>query len=150
MAVELTEVSIVGQDMAALEKAFDVLRSKNIVRRIAGPEDMHELGFPDLKRVSMSSGQYLLISDIDSYLVADPASSSTTPRPPQDSGSWPWVLAAASADVPESGAVWRGREAKHVILPHARNFDIAPTIARLLGLQLGPVSGKALAGGLIP
>jgi hypothetical protein len=31
-----------------------------------------------------------------------------------------------------------------------RNIDVAPTIARLLGLDLGPVDGRALEEILVP
>jgi hypothetical protein len=36
-----------------------------------------------------------------------------------------------------------------VNLPHAKNIDIAPTIAHLLGIQLGTVSGKVLRDALM-
>lgn len=148
MAVELTERFDRVKDMAALQKAFDVLRSQNIVRRIAGPENMHELGVPTFEESEYSSGQYFLIPDIDSYLVADPASSSTAPRPrktpahshgylPQNPRMYP-ILVLSGADVKQN-----------VNLPHAKNVDIAPTIAHLLGIELGSVSGKVLRDALI-
>ena len=149
MAVELTEGFNRGADMAALEKAFEVLRSEGIVRRIAGPEDMHELGLPGYEESEYVRGQYLLISDIDSYLVADPSSASTTPRrrktPAHGHGYLPQHPRMYPSLVLSGAGVKRNMN-----LPHARNVDIAPTIARLLGLELGPVSGKALAEGLIP
>lgn len=149
MSVELTERFNRGADMPALEKAFGSLRTEGIVRRIAGPEDMHELGLPRYDESDYMKGQYLLIPDIDSYLVSDPASSSTAPRPrkapahshgylPQHPRMYP-ILVLSGAGVKRS-----------VNLPHAKNVDIAPTIARLLGLQLGNVSGKVLQDALIP
>jgi hypothetical protein len=135
--------------MPAIEKAFGSLRTEGIVRRIAGPEDMHELGLPRYDESDYVRGQYLLIPDIDSYLVADPGSSSTAPRPrkapahshgylPQHPRMYP-ILVLSGAGVK-----------RNVNLPHAKNVDIAPTIAQLLGIQLENVSGKVLRDALIP
>jgi predicted AlkP superfamily pyrophosphatase or phosphodiesterase len=145
MALELTDQFDRTADMPRLEKAFGVLRAQGIVRRIAGPEDMHELGLPRFEESEYATGQYLLIPDIDSYLVADAASSSTKPRPrktaahshgylPQHPRMYP-ALALSGAGVKQS-----------VILPHAKNIDIAPTIAHLLGLEMRNVSGEVLQG----
>jgi hypothetical protein len=147
MAVELTERFDRGADMPALEKAFDALRTQGIVRRIAGPDDMHALGLPRFEESEYARGQYFLIPDIDSYLVADAASSSTAPRPrktpahshgylPQHPRMYPMLVL--------SGAGVK----RNVNLPHARNIDIAPTIAHLLGVDLGNVSGKVLRDAL--
>jgi hypothetical protein len=38
---------------------------------------------------------------------------------------------------------------RNLNLPHAKNIDIAPTIAQLLGIHLGTVSGKVLRDALI-
>jgi len=148
VAVELTDRFNRGVDMPALQKAFDALRSEGIVRRIAGPEDMHELGQPRFEESDYASGQYLLIPDIDSYLVVDAGSSSTAPRPrktpahshgylPQHPRMYP-ILVLSGAGVKQN-----------VNLPHARNIDIAPTIARLLGIEFGNVSGKVLRDALL-
>jgi predicted AlkP superfamily pyrophosphatase or phosphodiesterase len=143
MAVELTERFNRTGDMPALEKAFGTLRADGIVRRIAGPDDMHDLGLPRFEQSEYARGQYLLISDIDSYLVSDPASSSTAPRQrktpahshgylPQHPRMYP-ILVLSGAGVK-----------RNLTLPHARNLDIAPTIAHLLGIDLGNVGGKVL------
>lgn len=147
MAVELTDRFNGPSDMPALEKVFSRLRAEGIVRRIAGPEDMHELGLPRFEESEYASGQYFLIPDIDSYLVADAAISSTKPRPratpahshgylPQHPRMYP-ILVLSGAGVKQN-----------VNLPHARNIDIAPTIAHLLGIQLENVSGKVLRNSL--
>jgi len=148
MAVELTDRFNGPSDMPALEKVFSQLRAEGIVRRIAGPEDMHKLGLPRFEESEYASGQYFLIPDIDSYLVADAASSSTAPRPratpahshgylPQHPRMYP-ILVLSGAGVK-----------RNVNLPHARNIDIAPTIGHLLGIQLEDVSGKVLQDALI-
>jgi hypothetical protein len=38
---------------------------------------------------------------------------------------------------------------QNVTLPHAKNVDIAPTIAHLLGLKMNAVSGAVLRDALI-
>jgi predicted AlkP superfamily pyrophosphatase or phosphodiesterase len=149
IAVELTDRFNRAADMPALEKAFGVLRKERIVRRIAGPEDMHALGLPQFDESEYASGQYFLIPDIDFYLVADAASSSTAPRPrktpahghgylPQHPRMYP-MLVLSGAGVKQNAYV-----------PHAKNIDIAPTIAHLLGIQVGDVSGKVLREALVP
>src|SRR5690606_13019663 len=70
-----------AQDMPKLEKAFAALRADGIVQRVAGPEDMHGLGLPRFEESDYATGHYLLIPDIDFYLVSDAESSSTAPRP---------------------------------------------------------------------
>jgi predicted AlkP superfamily pyrophosphatase or phosphodiesterase len=147
MTIELTDRFDRTADMPALEKAFGVLRTEGIVKRIAGPEDMHGLGLPRFEESDYTRGHYFLIPDIDSYLVADAASSSTAPRPrktaahshgylPQHPRMYP-MLVLSGAGVKQN-----------LNLPHAQNIDIAPTIARLLGLELGNVSGKVLQDAL--
>src|SRR5262249_43086781 len=144
---ELTDRFDRTADMPALEKAFAALRSENIVRRIFGPGDMHALGLPEYDESDYARGQYLLIADIDSYLVLDPASSSTAPRPrktpayshgylPQHPRMHPMLVL--------SGAGVK----RNVYLPHARNVDIAPTIAHLLGIDVGTVTGHVLVDAL--
>jgi predicted AlkP superfamily pyrophosphatase or phosphodiesterase len=102
---------------------------------------------PRFEESDYTRGHYFLIPDIDSYLVADAASSSTAPRPrktaahshgylPQHPRMYP-MLVLSGAGVKQN-----------LNLPHAQNIDIAPTIARLLGLELGNVSGKVLQDAL--
>jgi predicted AlkP superfamily pyrophosphatase or phosphodiesterase len=143
MAVELTERFDRAADLPVLEKAFAALRAEGIVRRIAGPEDMHKLGLPRFEESEYASGHYLLIPDIDSYLVSDAASSSTAPRPRKTPAHGHGYLPQHPRMYP--ALVLSGAGVKrHVTMPHAQNVDIAPTIAHLLGLEIGKVSGKVL------
>lgn len=148
MAVELTDKFNQSTDMPILRQTFDTLRSQGIVKRVAGPEDMHALGQPRFEESDYATGQYLLMPDIDHFLVADAASSSMEPRPrktpahshgylPQHPRMYP-ILVLSGAGIKQS-----------VTLPHARNIDIAPTIAHLLGLEMKNVSGKVLSEALV-
>lgn len=148
MAVELTDRFDRSKDMAALQTAFAVLREQRIVRQIAGPENMHELGLPTFEESEYASGQYLLIPDIDFYLVADPASPSTAPRPRKTPAHSHGYLPQHPRMYP--ALVLSGAGVKnHVNIPHAKNMDIAPTIAKLLGIRLEPVTGTVLKEALI-
>jgi predicted AlkP superfamily pyrophosphatase or phosphodiesterase len=148
MAVELTDRFDRARDMPVLQKVFDALRTDGIVRRIAGPENMHELGQPRFEESDYATGQYFLIPDIDSFLVADPASSSTAPRPRKTPAHGHGYLPQHPRMYP--ALVLSGAGVKRNLnLPHAKNIDIAPTIAQLLGIHLGTVSGKVLRDALI-
>jgi predicted AlkP superfamily pyrophosphatase or phosphodiesterase len=146
-AVEFTDRFDRSADIPALEKAFAALRSEGIVRRIVGPGEMHALGLPEYEESDYTHGQYLLIADIDSYLVVDATSSSTAPRPrkapayshgylPQHPRMYPMLVL--------SGAGVK----RNTYMPHAKNVDIAPTIAHLLGINMGTVSGHVLEDAL--
>lgn len=147
MSVELTDRFNRAADLPVLEKAFESLRAEGIVRKIAGPEDMHKLGLPKFEESEYASGHYFLIPDIDSYLVADAASSSTTPRPRKNPAHSHGYLPEHPRMYPMLVLSGAGVK-RHVTLPHARNVDIAPTIAHLLGLDMGNVSGKVLRDAL--
>jgi arylsulfatase A-like enzyme len=147
MAVELTDRFDASADKPALDKAFSALRSKGLVRRIAGPEDMHGLGLPRFEENEFVRGQYLLIPDIDSYLVADASSSSTAPRPRKAPAHSHGYLPEHPRMYPMLVLSGAGVKRNHH-LPHGRNLDIAPTIADLLGLDLGNVSGKVMRDAL--
>jgi hypothetical protein len=103
---------------------------------------------PEYEESDYTAGQYFLIPEIDSYLVADPASSSTAPRsrktPAHSHGYLPQHPRMYPMLVLSGAGVKR-----NVNLPHARNIDIAPTIARLLGIELSNVSGDALRAALV-
>ena len=148
MSVELTERFDRAADMPALEKAFGVLRAEGIVQRIAGPEDMHGLGLPRFDESEYAAGQYFLIPDIDFFLVADAASSSTAPRPRKTPAHSHGYLPQHPRMYPSLVLSGAGVK-RNVNLPHARNIDIAPTIAHLLGIGLENVSGKVLQDALM-
>ena len=147
LTLELTDRFDRAADQGALETVFDTLRAEGIVRRIAGAEDMHGLGLPRFEESEYAVGHYILIPDIDSYLVADASSESTAPRPRRSPAHSHGYLPQHPRMYP--ALVMSGAGVKrHVTLPHAHNIDIAPTIAHLLGLDLGKVRGKTLLDAL--
>jgi predicted AlkP superfamily pyrophosphatase or phosphodiesterase len=146
IAVELTERFEKGADMPALDQAFGELRARGI--RVAASEDMHGLGLPRFEESDYARGHYLLIPDIDTYLVADAKSAASDRRPrraashshgylPQHPRMYPMLVLSGAG-------VKRG-----LTLPHARNIDIAPTAARLLGFEMPKTSGRVLEEALL-
>lgn len=143
MAVELGERFDRRADMPALEKVFVDLRERGFLRRVVGPEDMHALGQPRFEESPYARGHYLLIPDIDTQIVADDSSPSLQRRPrrtPSHSHGYlpdhPRMLASL---VLSGAGIRRG-----INISRTKNLDIAPTIARLLGLELKGVSGRVL------
>jgi predicted AlkP superfamily pyrophosphatase or phosphodiesterase len=148
LAVELTGRFQHDADMPALQKVFDQLQASNVVQRIAGPEDMHALGLPRYHESDYVRGQYLLIPDIDTYLVNDVASSSTERHPRKTKshshGYLPQHPRMYAALVLSGAGIRRG-----ATLGHVRNIDIAPTVAHLLGFDMPTVRGRVLREALI-
>jgi hypothetical protein len=133
--------------MATLQKAFAELQRIGLVRRVITPETMHSVGLPRYEESVYARGHYLLIPDIDTYLVVDPITDSTDRRPkanpshshgylPQHPRMYPSLVLGGAG-------VKRG-----VTIGHARNIDIAPTIAQLLGFEMTGVAGSAIGEAL--
>lgn len=143
VAVELTKNFDRLTDMQALQNAFSELRRLKIVRRIVSPDEMHDLGQPRFEESKYVQGHYLLIPDIDTYLVVDANSSSAARRrkesPSHSHGYLPQHPRMYTSLVLSGAGIKQG-----VTIGHTQNINIAPTIAHLLGLEMKNVSGKVL------
>ena len=126
-----------------LERTFaNLLEHENIVR-IIRPEDFHALGQPRYEEDPHALGRYLIIPDIDTHLVANDSSSSMDRRPKAAPSHGHGYLPQHPRMYPS--LVLSGHGVKTgVTLPKARNLDIAPTIATLLGLELANTEGSPL------
>ena len=123
---------------SALEKALAL----EGVGRVVRPEEFHDLGFPRYEEDPHVPGQYMVIGDIDTFVRADPEGTSVRSRlpeahhghgfPPDHPRMYPGLILSG-----------RGiRSGEH--MGHVHNLDIAPTIARLLGLEMEGLAGRVL------
>ncbi|MCW5978374.1 MAG: alkaline phosphatase family protein [Bryobacteraceae bacterium] len=142
VAVELA-AAFRPADQPALDAAFTQLKQAGLVVRVAGPDDMHALGQPRYEESDYAAGHYLLIPGIDLHLVVEPDNPSMKRRPKpvpyHGHGYLPHHPRMFPALVLSGAGIRRG-----AIVGHVRNLDIAPTVAHLLDLELGPTSGRVL------
>ena len=119
-----------------------LLEHDNIVR-VAGPDDMHGLGLPRWEESPLSLGHSVVLADADTYLVMDPESGSMERRPKiaaaHSHGYLPEHPRMRTALVLSGAGVKQG-----VVIGEVSNLDVAPTIARLLGLEMKNVDGRVL------
>ena len=132
-----------ARDQPVLERTLSKLLEHENIARIIRPEDFHSLGQPRYEEDPHALGQYLIIPDIDTHLVANDSSSSMERRPKASPshghGYLPQHPRMYTSLVLAGPGVKTG-----VTLPKARNLDIAPTIAALLGLEFGNTEGSPL------
>ncbi len=144
--VELTGKFDPATDGARLEEAFTALRQAGLLRRLIRPEEMHSIGLPRYEENEFVPGHYILAPDIDTHLTTGPAASlerRPKARPAHSHGYLPSHPRMFPALVVSGAGVKRG-----VVLPHTHNRNIAPTIARLLGLELPSAAGVVLGEAL--
>ena len=135
------------RDGAALEAALaDAVRLPGVAR-VFRPSEFHALGLPTYEESSYVRGHYLLLGEIDTFLTAGPEPASTarvkmeTPR--YEHGYLP------SHPLMHTSLVLSGRGVRSgARIGHARSLDVAPTIARLLGVELRDVEGRVLTEAL--
>ena len=137
------------QDQLKLDKVFAELRVMKHIARIVPPEEFHSLGQPRFEESPYAFGHYLIIPDIDTYLVADakdPAMERKLKEPPSHShGYLPQHPRMYPSLVLSGSGIKKGQTIGHV-----RQIDIAPTVARLLGLEMSNVSGRVIEEALAP
>jgi predicted AlkP superfamily pyrophosphatase or phosphodiesterase len=138
-----------NRDLPRLEKVFaELLEMRNIVR-IVRPDEFHSLGQPRFEESPYSFGHYMIFPDIDTHLVADPKDPTMERRPKQTPSHSHGYLPQHPRMYPSlvlSGSGIR----KGQTIGHVKHLDIAPTIARLLSLEMGTVSGRVLEEALVP
>jgi predicted AlkP superfamily pyrophosphatase or phosphodiesterase len=137
-----------ARDMPKLEKAFAELIAHPHIARIVRPEDMHALGLPRFEESHYVRGQYMVIPDIDTFLSAEDHTGMERvrlERPSHGHGYLPSHPRMYTSLVLSGAGVKRG-----VTIGHVSNLDIAPTVARLLGLEMPKMSGRVLSEALVP
>ncbi len=131
-----------ARDLPKLEKAFAELSAHPHIARIARPEDMHALGLPRFEESNYVRGHYMVIPDIDTFLAAEDHDSMERvklEKPSHGHGYLPSHPRMYPSLVLSGAGIKRGETIGHV-----HNLDIAPTVARLLGLEMPPMSGRVL------
>jgi predicted AlkP superfamily pyrophosphatase or phosphodiesterase len=113
------------------------------IDRILTPNEFGAFGYPDPKRNHQMAD--LVIAAKDGYaFVAGEQGEVVTSVGPTHPGTHGYLNTDSemNAIFIASGAGIR----PHVVLDEIRNLDVAPTIAKLLGLEMNNIDGKPLAG----
>jgi len=141
--VETTDAFDRERDEKKLQTFFDNVLRLEGVRRIIKNEAFHDIGYPRYEENPHVPGQYIIIPYIDTYLTVDTETVSTRRRersaPSHGHGYLP--------DHPQmyAGMIWSGREiTRGIRTGMVYNIDVAPTIAKLLGLELPDAEGRVL------
>jgi predicted AlkP superfamily pyrophosphatase or phosphodiesterase len=141
--VEKTEKFNERKDGWTLESFFDEVLGLEGIARIIRPGEFHELGYPRYDESPYIPGQYIIIPEIDNFLVVDSSSDSAKRR----TRSQPAHTHGYLPDHPRmhAGMVLSGnRIRKGERIGLVRNLDVAPTIAEILGLHMPDAEGRVL------
>lgn len=145
--VELRPAFDRQRDGGALDDALAAAVRLPGVSRLVRPQEFHALGLPTYEESPYVRGHYMLIGEIDTFLTARPDSSSTA-RAKMASPRYEHGYLPAHPDM-HTSVVLSGRGVrKGARIGHVRSLDIAPTIARLLGVELRDVEGRVLTEAL--
>ena len=135
------------RDGAVLERVLTRAAATPGVSRIVRPGEFGALGYPEYDESPYVPGQYLIAADIKTHLVLDTGSSDTyrrrRARAFHGHGYFPEHPSMHAALVLSGAGVAQGRN-----LGHVRNLDVAPTVARLLGVELPKATGRVLTEAL--
>ncbi len=131
-----------GQDQPKLEKMFTRLQEDPHIIHIYKSSEFPKLGLPRFEDSSRVRGQFLILSDIDTYLADSPNGETSLKHlehPAFGHGSLPQYGRMYPMLVLSGTGVKQG-----IRIGHVHNVDVAPTICRLLGLPAMQVEGRAL------
>lgn len=144
---ELTAGFVPARDEGALERALSRAAETAGVARVIRPGEFTSLGYPDYAESPYVPGHYLVVGDLDTHLTFDPDSAETRrrrrERPYHGHGYLPSDPSMHAAFVMSGAGVVRSRDIGLV-----RNVDAAPTIARILGVELRTATGRVLSEAL--
>ncbi len=138
--VELLDAA---RDEVALESVFDDVLELDGIARILRPADYDALGYPRYEQDPHVRGQYAIAGDIDTFPVDDASSTSTLrylrAQPNHGHGYLPSHPRMYPAFIASGVGIREG-----IRVGRVRNLDVAPTVARLLGLALPSTSGGVM------
>lgn len=145
--VEKTPSFVAATHQAALDRAYQRATSIAGVARVFRSAEFHALGIPTYDESPFIAGHDMVVGEVDTYLTADAANPSTarvalTP-PRHEHGYLPTNPKMFTALVLSGRGVKSG-----ATIGHVRSLDVAPTIARLLGLEMKDVEGRVLTEAL--
>lgn len=147
--VEKTPAFDAATHQAALDRAYQKATATPGVARLVRSAEFHTLGLPTYEESPYIAGQDLLIGEIDTFLTADAANPSTARVPlvpaRHEHGYLPTHPKMFTSLVLSGRGITPG-----ATIGHVRSLDVAPTIARLLGLEMKDVEGKILTEALVP
>jgi hypothetical protein len=141
--VERTPAFDASLHQAALDRAYQRAASLPGVARVVRSAEFHAIGLPTYEESPYIRGHDMLIGEVDTHLTADPANPSTARTalspPRHEHGYLP------SHPTMHTALVMSGRGVKKgAAIGHVRSVDVAPTIARLLGIEMNGVEGRVL------
>ena len=135
------------RDGAALERVLARAAATPGVARVIRPGEFAALGYPEYPDNPYVPGQYLIAGDAQTHLALDEKSQTATRRPRarvyHGHGYFPDHPSMRAALVMSGAGIAKGRRIDQV-----KNVDIAPTLARLLGVTLPTASGRVLTDAL--
>ncbi len=137
-----------ASDGPKLQRLFATLRSNPHIFRVYQSSDFPSLDLPRYEDSERIPGQYMVIPDIDTFLVDAPDNSTALRRCshvtfthgylPQYPAMYPLLVMAGNGFK------------KGIRIGHVQQIDIAPTITRLLELPALPFDGHVLDEALEP
>src|SRR5690606_38762498 len=111
-----------------------------------GNESFNNMGYPHYEESPYVLGQYIIIPDIDNYLVVDQESKEKQRQkksPSHSHGYLPDHPRMYPALLLSGNGIRKGQRIGLV-----RNHDVAPTIAQILGLTMEDMEGRVLTEAL--
>ncbi|MBI1355131.1 MAG: sulfatase-like hydrolase/transferase [Acidobacteria bacterium] len=142
LSIKLKDSFDAATDAPKLEKAFAELSRHPNIARIVRPDDLHALGLPRYEESKYMRGQYMVLPDINTFLTVEPGGKMervVMAKPSHGHGYLPSHPSMYTSLALSGAGIKKG-----VTIGHVRNVDIAPTVARLLGLEMPNVSGRVL------
>ncbi len=147
--VELEEEFDPERDQQTLDSVLNAALDVPGVAKVVRPEGFHDLGYPRYEEDVHVPGQYLIIADADTHLMVDAYRPSLERRRKEKAYHGHGYLPSHPSMYPAFLAAGRGIR-KGVQIGPITNFDIAPTIAHLLGLEMTQMEGRVLTEALEP
>ncbi len=147
--VEKTAAFDAARHQPLLDQAYRRALTTGGVARLVRESEFHALGIPTYGESPYVAGHDFLIGEIDTFLAADaadPSMARVALSPPRhEHGYLPSHPKMFTSVVLSGRGVRTGARIGHV-----RSLDIAPTVARLLGLEMTDVEGRVLTEALEP
>lgn len=141
--VELTEDFDSARDSKKLYDVLDDVASLEGISRVVPPHEFHDLGLPRYEESPYMLGHYMIIGDVDTRAVIDEQTRSTRRVPLPTPLYGHAYLPTHELMYPLFLATGRGVK-QGVRVGHVHNYDIAPTVAALLGLEMPGLRGRVL------
>jgi predicted AlkP superfamily pyrophosphatase or phosphodiesterase len=147
--VEKTPAFDAARHQAALDAAYRRASTIAGVARVVRSAEFHSLGIPTYDESPFIAGHDMIVGEVDTFLTADAANPSTarvplTP-PRHEHGYLPTNPKMFTSLVLSGRGIRNG-----ATIGHVRSLDVAPTIARLLGIEMKDVEGRVLTEALLP